>query len=64
MSERDVETCEQDQAQFDKLTADQQYAVRALKVTSTPTFFLNGVRLQGSMPFEELDERIKPLLRK
>jgi protein-disulfide isomerase len=35
-----------------------------LKVTSTPTFFLNGVRLQGSMPFEELEERIKPLLRK
>ena len=64
MSEQDVETCEKDQAQFDKLTADQHYAVRELKVTSTPTFFLNGVRLQGSMPFEELEERIKPLLRK
>ena len=64
MSEQDVATCEKDQAQFDKLTADQQYAVRELKVTSTPTFFLNGVRLQGSMPFEELEERIKPLLRK
>ena len=64
MSEHDVETCEKDQAQFDKLTADQQYAVQELKVTSTPTFFLNGVRVQGSMPFEELEERIKPLLRK
>ncbi|WP_346659826.1 DsbA family protein [Bradyrhizobium sp. 200] len=64
MSEQDVETCEKDQAQFDKLTADQQYAVRELKVTSTPTFFLNGVRLQGSMSFEEFEERIKPLLRK
>jgi len=64
MSEQDVETCEQDQAQFDKLNADQQYAVQELKVTSTPTFFLNGVRVQGSMPFEELEERIKPLLRK
>ena len=64
MSEQDVETCEKDQAQFDKLTADQQYAVRELKVTSTPTFFLNGVRLQGSMSFEELEERIMPLLRK
>ena len=63
MSEQDVETCEQDQAQFDKLNADQQYAVQELKVTSTPTFFLNGVRLQGSMSFEELEERIKPLLR-
>ena len=64
MSEQDVEACEQDQAQFDKLTADQQYAVQELKVTSTPTFFLNGVKLQGSMPFEELEEHFKPLLRK
>src|SRR6478752_7104587 len=64
MSVEDVETCEKDQTQFDKLNADQQYAARELKVTSTPTFFLNGVRLQGSMPFEELEERIKPLLRK
>jgi protein-disulfide isomerase len=64
MSEQDVETCEKDQAQFDKLTADQQYAVRELKVTSTPTFFFNGVRFQGAMSFEELEERISPLLRK
>jgi len=64
MSEQDVKICEEDQAQFDKLSADQQYAHRELKVTSTPTFFLNGVRLQGSMSFEELEERIKPLLRK
>jgi len=64
MSEEDVKTCEEDQAQFDKLNADQQYAHRELKVTSTPTFFLNGVRVQGAMSFEELEERIKPLLRK
>jgi protein-disulfide isomerase len=64
MSEQDVATCEQDQAQFDKLTADQQYAVQQLKVTSTPTFFLNGVMFRGSMPFEELEERLEPLLRK
>jgi protein-disulfide isomerase len=35
-----------------------------VKVTSTPTFFLNGVRLQGAMSFEEFEERIKPLLKK
>ena len=64
LSEQEVETCEKDQAQFDKLTADQRYAHQELKVTSTPTFFLNGVRLQGSMSFEELEERIKPLLKK
>jgi len=63
MSEQDVKSCEEDQAQFDKLNADQQYAHREVKVTSTPTFFLNGVRLQGSMSFEELEERIQPLLK-
>ena len=63
MSEQDVKTCEEDQAQFDKLNADQQYAHQEVKVTSTPTFFLNGIRLQGSMSFEELEERIQPLLR-
>jgi protein-disulfide isomerase len=63
MSEQDVKSCEEDQTQFDKLNADQQYAHREAKVTSTPTFFLNGMRLQGSMSFEELEERIKPLLK-
>jgi protein-disulfide isomerase len=64
MSALEVEACEKDQALLGKLAADQQYALRELKVTSTPTFFLNGARLQGSMSFEELEERIKPLLGK
>lgn len=64
MSEQDVVTCERDQAMLDKLAADQRYAHETLKVDSTPTFFLNGERLKGSMSFEELEERIKPLLKK
>jgi protein-disulfide isomerase len=60
---QEVETCEKDQTQFDKLNADQQYAAQALRVTSTPTFFINGVRLQGALSFEEFEERIKPLLK-
>ena len=47
MSEQEVETCEKDQALLDKLAADQQYALQVLKVDSTPTFFVNGERLQG-----------------
>jgi protein-disulfide isomerase len=64
MSEQDVTACQADQAQFEKLTADQKYAYEALKVDSTPTFFVNGERLKGSMSFEELEKRIKPLLKK
>ncbi len=63
MNTQDVEACERDRTLLDKLAADQQYAVRELKVTSTPTFFLNGTRLQGAMSFEELEERISPLLK-
>ena len=64
MSEQDVTACQMDQAQFDRLTADQKYAYETLKVDSTPTFFVNGQRLKGAMSFEELEERLKPLLKK
>jgi len=64
MSEQEVETCGKDQALLDKLGADRQYALQVLKVDSTPTFFLNGERFKGAMSFEELEERIKPLLKK
>ena len=64
MSEQDVATCGKDQAMLDKLAADQKYAHETLKEVSTPTFFLNGERLQSAMSFEELELRIKPRLKK
>jgi protein-disulfide isomerase len=64
MSEQEVETCEKDQALLDKLATDQRYALATLKVDSTPTFFVNGERLKGAMSFEELEAKIKPLLKK
>jgi len=64
MSEQAVEICEKDQVLLDKLAADQRFALNVLKVDSTPTFFVNGERLKGSMSFEELEERIKRLLKK
>ena len=64
MSEQEVETCATDQTLLDKLAADQRHALEVLKVDSTPTFFVNGERLRGAMSFEELEERIKPLLKK
>ena len=64
MSDQEVETCAKDQALLDKIAADQRYALEVLKVDSTPTFFVNGERLKGSMSFEELEERLKPLLKR
>jgi protein-disulfide isomerase len=64
MSEQAVETCIKDQAMLDRLSADQNFALDVLKVGSTPTFFINGEKLQGAMSFEELDEKIKSLLKR
>jgi protein-disulfide isomerase len=64
MSEQEVETCEKDQALLDKLAADQRFALNTLKVVSTPTFFVNGQMLKGSMSFEELEAILKPMLKR
>ncbi len=64
MGEQAVETCVKDQAMLDKLSADQRFAFDVLKVDSTPTFFVNGERLKGAMSFEELDRKVKSLLKK
>jgi protein-disulfide isomerase len=64
MSEQAVETCAKDQVLLDKLAADQRFALNVLKVDSTPTFFVNGERLKGAMSFEELEAKLKPLLKK
>jgi protein-disulfide isomerase len=64
LSEKDVETCEKDQAMMDKLAADQRFAFNTLKVDSTPTFFVNGKMHKGAMSFEELEAIIKPLLKR
>ena len=63
LSEQAVETCLKDQALLDKIAADQKYASEVLKVTSTPTFFLNGEMMKGEQSFEEFDKRIKSLLK-
>jgi protein-disulfide isomerase len=63
MSEQAVEACEKDQALLDKLSADQKFAYEVLKVDATPTFFINGEKLKGAMSFEELDKKIRSLMK-
>jgi protein-disulfide isomerase len=64
MNVQAVESCEKDQALLDKLKADQAFAFEVLKVNATPTFFINGEMVKGAMSFEELDQKIKALLKK
>jgi protein-disulfide isomerase len=63
LSQQAVETCLKDQALLDKIAADQKFAAEVLKVSSTPTFFINGEMLKGETSFEEFDKRIKSLLK-
>lgn len=58
-----VESCIKDDAALDKLQADQNFAYRQLKVDATPTVFINGEQLEGSMSFEELEAKLAPLLK-
>jgi len=64
MSEEAVEICAKDQALLDKISVDQRFAFDVLKVEATPTLFFNGERLKGAMSFEELDQKLKSLMKK
>ena len=64
MSEEAVETCEKDNALLDKIKSDQNFAYDTLKVDATPTFFINGERVKGSMSFEEFEKKLAPLLKR
>jgi protein-disulfide isomerase len=64
MDDAAVEACVKDQAQLDKLKSDVQFANEQLGVEVTPTFFINGEMLKGTMTFEELDKKLEPLLKR
>jgi protein-disulfide isomerase len=63
LNDQAVEACVKDQALLDKLSADQRFALDELKVDATPTFFINGERLKGSMSFEEFEAKLSPHLK-
>jgi protein-disulfide isomerase len=63
MSQPDVESCVKNDTALDKLQADQNFAYGQLKVGATPTFFINGEQVKGSMSFEEFEARLAPLLK-
>jgi protein-disulfide isomerase len=64
MDDKAVEACETNQAMLDRIAADQKFAFETLKVQATPTFFINGELIKGAMSFEELDAKLKSLLKR
>jgi protein-disulfide isomerase len=63
LSQQGVVDCLNDQALLDKIAADQKYAREVLKVHATPTFFINGENIKGENSFEDIDKKIKSLLK-
>jgi protein-disulfide isomerase len=64
LDDKGVDGCVDDQSAMDKLSADETFAAKQLKVDATPTFFINGKMAKGAMSFEEFEAKLKPLLKK
>jgi protein-disulfide isomerase len=64
MGKTQFEACLNDQALFDKVSAERDLAGKTFKVNSTPTFFINGDRKPGEIPAEAIDETLAPYFKK
>jgi protein-disulfide isomerase len=58
LSEAQVQSCLADQAALDALNERVKAAVETDKVNSTPTFEVNGKRIEGAVPLADLDAAI------
>jgi protein-disulfide isomerase len=63
ISQADFETCLKNQDLYDQVTRTRDQAGEKFHVNATPTFFVNGKRLNGELPIAEFDKAIEPLLK-
>lgn len=61
-TQESFDKCLKDQALLDKLEADRNHTSEAFGISSTPTFFVNGKRLQEVPTVAAFDKMIEPLL--
>ena len=64
MGDQAVEACLKDQTLLDQLTADRKIGNEVVGVDRTPTFFINGEKSTGVIPFADLDRKIMSLIRR
>jgi protein-disulfide isomerase len=62
-TQESFDKCLTDQALLDKLIAGRTRASEKFGVSSTPTFFINGKRLQGGSTMADFDKALEPLLK-
>jgi len=63
-TQESFDKCLTDQKLLDDITARRTRASEVFGVSATPTFFVNGKRLQGTPTIEAFDKMIEPLLAK
>jgi protein-disulfide isomerase len=63
MSQQAFESCLRDKALYDNVNAVRDRGSKEYKVDSTPTFFINGKRVNGSIPLAEFAKIIDPLIK-
>jgi protein-disulfide isomerase len=60
----DLENCLDDQALLDALQNKKREAAEVLGVESTPTFFIEGVKVPGNLPYQDFKEILNKALAK
>ena len=63
MSQTDFDACYKNQALFDAIKKDAVDAQSQYKIESTPTFIINGKKMDGAHTFESFETALKPLLK-
>lgn len=63
MSQTDFDACIKNQALFDAIKKDALDAQSQYKIESTPTFVINGKKMEGGHSFEAFETALKPLLK-
>jgi protein-disulfide isomerase len=63
MSQQAFEACLKDKALYDKVNAVRDRAAKEFKVDSTPTFFINGKRVNGARSPADFAKIIDPMLK-
>jgi protein-disulfide isomerase len=62
-TQESFEACLKDQKVLEAIENVRTHGAEKLAVNSTPTFFINGKKVSGSMTIQELDKQIEPLLK-
>ena len=62
-TQESFEACLKDQKVLEAIESVRTHGAEKLGVNSTPTFFINGKKVNGSLTMDELDKQLQPLLK-